>query len=672
MPRGPYVPRQKMGWLLIAVSSLVVVAGIVSALLLLVSPTPKLALNGGSNVLSGGSLHLHGSGFTPGANVTLMLDNSIPVVAEASNADKGASEEPQREAAAALGLLFTEQLQSPTTSRGAIIVSSAGTFDVPVLVSESWQLGFHMISATEDTSSRSAELMFHILPRPAQLTVRPAVVDLSNLPGGTKIIVAVLVGNSGGQRLNWAADTRGVAWLTLQTSSGAIEPSTLNQPIYVTVDTNHLKAGSYSAPLSISSNGGEAQVEIKFTVVAQIPNQVAKLEISRSSLDFGAWQAGNSVTLQLAISNVGTQQLHWKVDAGFAGWLTLDRNAGMIQAGGLPQTIYLTALTTGLAAGNYSTVLHVSSDGGDARIAVTLVVTPAPLPQPQPPTATPTPPKLYVSSGHLQAYSDCSYAQGQSWMCVETLSSHADAHSKLAWSATSNLPGILFYPSGGTLSPGQSAQVNVVIGDTTCPANATLTFAGPANSVDVPWSCPPPHPILNVSPLSFNGNTDCNSDFNNLRDWHCTVTLHNEGAHGTLDWSASGSQEAGISFNPPSGTLSPGQSMQVGITLDTPCPASATFSFTGPENSILVPWSCSRSRLKIDAHLNKCTYHSTRGWLCEAIVLSNQANQGGLTWNSSSSGISGAILDFVLRVRPLSSQGQTIAFLCRGAVMHQG
>src|SRR5215472_15765951 len=68
-------PSRIVGWSLIGLSGLIIIAGGISALFILFSPTPSLSLSGGGHVLSGGLMHLQGRGFTPGGSVVLSLDS---------------------------------------------------------------------------------------------------------------------------------------------------------------------------------------------------------------------------------------------------------------------------------------------------------------------------------------------------------------------------------------------------------------------------------------------------------------------------------------------------------------------------------------------------------------------------------------------------------------------
>src|SRR5258706_6192147 len=105
----------------------------------------------------------------------------------------------------------------------------------------------------------------------------------------------------------------------------------------------------------------------------------------------------------------------------------------------------------------------------------------------------------------------------------------------------------------------------------------------------------PPPSILAVNPADFSDASHCSG--NQYQGWQCDTTLTNESSKRSLNWSTSSSRINGITFDPPSGTLPPnqnGKGMQV-VHVHVPptkCPASATFFFIGPANTVSAPWSC--------------------------------------------------------------------------------
>lgn len=269
-------------------------------------------------------------------------------------------------------------------------------------------------------------------------------------------------------------------------------------------------------------------------------------------------------------------------------------------------------------------------------------LTPSPTPSPTTlptasptPTPTPVPPALMVNTTSINANTDCPYNRG--WTCTVTLSSDQSAQSDLNWSASSTgAGGITINPSSGTLSPGQQAQVTISVADSGCPSSASLTFAGPANTVNVSWGCSPP--TLKVSPTSFN-TPDSNCSYTTGSGWTCTDTLSlaNQGDP-NLDWSTPGSVGgSSAQYSPSSGTLSAGQPAQVTITIpDMVCPNSITLSFlVSGGNSIDVPWNCAAPTLTVTAGGN-CPPDSNGNGICTDTVALASGSQGMLNWSASS------------------------------------
>jgi hypothetical protein len=116
------------------------------------------------------------------------------------------------------------------------------------------------------------------------------------------------------------------------------------------------------------------------------------LTIAPSNLDFGTLKKGGQSTQSVTISNEGQQALMWSAVSGSPNWLKLNISAGTLQPG-TSYTINVLVDTTKLAAGNYSSILVINSNGGSRLVGISLVV--AGLPKPTPtPTLFPTQPQI--------------------------------------------------------------------------------------------------------------------------------------------------------------------------------------------------------------------------------------------------------------------------------------
>src|SRR5207248_1299565 len=113
--------------------------------------------------------------------------------------------------------------------------------------------------------------------------------------------------------------------------------------------------------------------DLQFT----IPPSQARLVVTPSSLlDFGSLETGRKVVLPVIVGNIGGRQLHWTADVGSTPWLQVHPPSSTMLPGNHEQVVNIVAITSNLAAKDYSAVLHISSDAGEARITAKLRVIP--------------------------------------------------------------------------------------------------------------------------------------------------------------------------------------------------------------------------------------------------------------------------------------------------------
>jgi hypothetical protein len=639
-------------WLVVALAAAVVVATSSIFLVHALMPATPLGLTytGSSVIPDGGVLHLHGQGFIPGNSVKLTIDNGIQVFLAGQHESRRIAQEAERSVhSPGLSQMFIAGAFQPRAAADTnITVSSSGTFDAGVTVPRDLSAGKHTIYAAQNQGSQSASLQFTV-PSP-KLAVNPTALKFGSVEVGRTVKLSVMVSNQGGSRLNWTATAEGsnTKWLTLQNGAGAIEANGSDETVTVTANTNGLPVGPHSATLHIHSDNGDAQISVKLNVIPHSQSgQQAILNVPQRHLDFGQLQAGQQVQQSISIANLGNLPLKWQAssDAASASWLTLTATSGTVQPGATPQTVQVVVNTGGLHAGNFSATITINSNGGNTTVPVTLTVTAPPIGGSPTPSPTIPPPLLSDSPNGFSVPGDpnCTYKVVAGWTCTATLSSLASAQSNLNWSASSSgVSGVTFSPPKGTLLPGQSTPVAISIPNITCPASAAFTFIGPANQVLMPWSCGAL--TLTTSKTNLNGNTDCT--FSN--GWTCNVTLSTSAnAQGQLSWSTSSSGVNGISFNPPNGILTAGQSIPVTITVpSTACPASAnlTFSVQGGV-PVTVSWSCGTPTIKVSPAsftipTSNCSYIASQGWSCKATVSMGSPGDPSVSW-SVSGGLTG-------------------------------
>lgn len=120
----------------------------------------------------------------------------------------------------------------------------------------------------------------------------------------------------------------------------------------------------------------------------------------------------------------------------------------------------------------------------------TPVVTQAPQPQPttQPPVSMPPILDLRPSSMSFVGHLDCTNRNG-TYTCLAQVTDRATATSDLHWFGFTNVPGhIVFSPSGGTLAPGQSVLVSIIIPVNDC-TQGLFFFRGQVNTHTITWAC---------------------------------------------------------------------------------------------------------------------------------------------------------------------------------------
>jgi IPT/TIG domain/HYDIN/CFA65/VesB-like, Ig-like domain/Viral BACON domain len=569
-------------WIIITIVTLVIIGSSSILLAHALKPTippPVLTITGSNMVRDGGILHVHGQGFQPGDGVTLTIDNGLPVSLAGQYRTQAISQGSEKNAqVAGFSQMNIEGLLQPRSAdKSNVTVSSTGTFDVNVSVPSDLPAGKHIIHATDNQSSLSASLQFTISS--PQLVVNPTALNFGSVEVGRTVKLLVTLSNQGGASLLWTATVEGsnTKWLTLSKSSSVIGANGSSEPVIVTASIYGLSAGSHTATLRFHSNDGDVQTTVKIKVIPIAQSgQQAILSVSRQSLDFGQLQAGQQAQQNFSISNLGNLPLQWQVssDAGNANWLSPATTNGTVQPGALPQMIQVNVDTTGLAAGSYSGTIRVTSNGGNAQVGITLVVTgstptptPSPSPSPSPsPIVTPAVTSISPASGSSNGGTNVTitgtgFSSATSVSFGRTPASNFNIVSDAQIIAT---------------SPAGSGTVDVTVtspgGTSTASSSDQFTYT----SASPTWSANP-----TSLDASMCGQTS-----------PCQVTLTEDAnSTGNITWSAS--SNIGATFKPRNGILSPVGQRSVSISIVAPC-QNGTFTFTGSGgvSSLIVSWTC--------------------------------------------------------------------------------
>jgi len=192
---------------------------------------------------------------------------------------------------------------------------------------------------------------------PPTLEVDPTELDF----GGSALSRTFDVGNAGAGTLTWNI-------LTPLPTGFSIDPGSLSgstasggsQTITVTVDRSQLNPGPNGGPISVTSNGGAATVNVSAVVQA--------LSVDPLELDFGP----QIDQLSLTITNTGSAALTWAIDGpALPSWVTIAAGdlAGALDVGA-NETIIVSADRNGLGPGALTGQIEIDSDGGSETVTL--------------------------------------------------------------------------------------------------------------------------------------------------------------------------------------------------------------------------------------------------------------------------------------------------------------
>lgn len=243
-------------------------------------------------------------------------------------------------------------------------------------------------SAPFNTSLTIAEAA----PAPApKLEIGNLVFDTAAVGYTQPAAKAFTVTNSG----NAAANVTGAALtgngsdnFTLSQAAATIQPGASDTASYTVQPKAGLTAGTYSATLVLTYDGGAtAQADVSFTVT-DTPSAPAKLVAS--PVDFGTVEAGTSVAAKsLSIENTGSTTATITSVAVDNDSFTINDNGSSHIDAGVTDTSWNVTPRDGIAAGTYNATVTVTYDGDQtATAAVTLTVNAPATPDPAPTTET--------------------------------------------------------------------------------------------------------------------------------------------------------------------------------------------------------------------------------------------------------------------------------------------
>lgn len=343
------------------------------------------------------------------------------------------------------------------------------------------------------------------------------------------------VSNLGSGALSWSVESK-PSWLNLNPSQGSNGADVT--AVQVQAVQFGLAAGTHTGEILIESNGG-ARTVLATVTVASPPT----LEIEPLVLDFG----GAAVTQTFALRNIGSGTLAWNIAAPPTGF-SVSSNSGNTVSGG-SETITVTCNRTLLPPGAFSGALTITSNGGNASVALAAVVQ-----------------ALAVSPATLDFGSQLAELPFTIRNSGQTpLNWTIDPLDLPAWTRLTP------QQYNGTLAAGAQTSILITVDRTGLPATVTeasvpVTSTGGNESLRL--RIQGPNPRLVVSPDEF--------DFGSV-DTTGNITIENPGT-GDLEWSIEEGQlsngnwtpgdVAWLSVDPISGAVAPSGNTASVVTID--------------------------------------------------------------------------------------------------------
>ena len=134
----------------------------------------------------------------------------------------------------------------------------------------------------------------------------------------------------------------------------------------MTIDRSGLNQGDYSGTISLTSNGGSADVIVNMSV----PGSPA-LSVSPDTLNFGT----STTVKTFTVSNNGGGTLTWTgAENPDKSWITSVSPTSGSLSSGASATVTVTIDRSGLNQGDYSGTISLTSNGGSADVIVTISV----------------------------------------------------------------------------------------------------------------------------------------------------------------------------------------------------------------------------------------------------------------------------------------------------------
>ncbi len=278
------------------------------------------------------------------------------------------------------------------------------------------------------------------------LTVNPLSLDFGTVDTSKMFDIT----NTGAGTLTWSIGTveyfQGTGWIT-SVLPGSGTATTETDAVTVAVSRAGLSAGTYTAKIPVSSNGGTKYVQVSMTVEQQVENPV--LTVNPASLDFGTADTSKIFN----ITNTGAGILTWSIGTveyfQGTGWIT-SVLPGSGTATTETDTVTVAVSRTGLSAGTYTAKIFVNSNAGTKYVHVSMTVEQVIYPDTPVNVNPPDQAQDLSLTPHLLA-SDYSHPQGVPQVHSQWQVSRNAGFTSIAWDSGTGYPAV----TQATVPPGR-------------------------------------------------------------------------------------------------------------------------------------------------------------------------------------------------------------------------
>ena len=181
--------------------------------------------------------------------------------------------------------------------------------------------------------------------------------------GSDKTNLSITIKNKGYAVLNWQI-VEDIEWLSCNPSKGTVSVGEMVS-VVITVDRTSLTKGEYKQSIVISSNGGDASIDVNMIVQGEV-------EVSPEQLDFGT----TTTSLDLTMKNLTKGTLTYSLSPSNA-WIIPNKTSGTFSNN---EIVTVGVDRTKLAAGDYSGKISLKVGNQNLDIPVRMTIIAATLP----------------------------------------------------------------------------------------------------------------------------------------------------------------------------------------------------------------------------------------------------------------------------------------------------